>query len=115
MTSVRVPSDVPESRLTIPEFGVPLSIDGDECDAYTTTLLEVDSGPIVRPSVRRVPSAVLTTSETSAPCELSVIAWILPIISLTYRRPSGPHSMLVGLGTAIELRTNAGPAPVPPP
>ena len=54
-----------------------------ECDTHRMTLLGVDAGSTVMPSVSLDPSVVITSSETTCLASFSVIRWILPYSSVT--------------------------------
>ena len=67
----------------MPESMAPAFTDGLECAAHRITLLGVDCGSTVSPSVSREPSAVMTSSPTTFQLASNVRAWILPSSSDT--------------------------------
>ena len=80
----------------MPELGTPLSVEGLECATQRMTLLGVDSGSTVKPSVKRSPRVVINWSWTTWWSPFRVSAWIVPNSSETYSRPSGPIAIEVG-------------------
>ena len=83
ITSWRVLKFAPDSFVTVLEFSSPVSVDGLEWETHRMTLLGVDAGSTVMPSVSREPSVVITWSAVTCLALSSVSAWILPNISVT--------------------------------